>query len=229
MQDKITLAPATQRVKCLYGGSCPASPTASGGINMWLYTRILPVSTDSYAMQEARSLHPWSARNHRHRHHQRRMWSRYHYCIKRLMCINCSRSAAELTPAFALRFPFAACEHPALERCVFIEQTPDPEPESHSPQPEPQPEPEPEAHSPQSEPQPGPEPYRIPTTSACSTICPGCDTNPPAKCSCPEGACWPGKNITHSPDHTCDCFAKLGFCKSGQEPKYTPGVVCPDW
>ena len=49
--------------------------------------------------------------------------------------------------------------------------------------------------------------------------------NPPAKCTkCKDPkACWPGVNITHTPDHTCECFAKLGFCKAGTKPVYTPG------
>jgi hypothetical protein len=67
-------------------------------------------------------------------------------------------------------------------------------------------------------------PYRLPTTSRCKTLCPKCDS---PKCKC--DACWPGDNITHTPDHTCECFAKLGFCNTtaGEKPVYTAGEVCP--
>lgn len=38
----------------------------------------------------------------------------------------------------------------------------------------------------------------------------------------------PGKNITQGPDHTCDCFAALGFCKEGETPVYkAPTDRCP--
>eukprot|EP00729_Bicosta_minor_P024645 gene24645-15431_t len=67
-------------------------------------------------------------------------------------------------------------------------------------------------------------PAVLPKTSACSTICPGC-TDP--SCKCPAGACWPGTNLSHTPDHTCECFAELGFCKAGEKPVYTKGKKCP--
>lgn len=67
-------------------------------------------------------------------------------------------------------------------------------------------------------------PAQLPTTSACSTICPGCTT---PDCKCPAAACWPGKNLTATRDHTCECFAELGFCKAGEEPVYTTGKKCP--
>lgn len=76
-------------------------------------------------------------------------------------------------------------------------------------------------------------PYRIPKKSACSTICPECKINPgqpgfDPKCKCKDPkACWPGINITHTPDHTCECFGTLGFCKAGTKPVYTPGKICP--
>merc|ERR1719424_358840 len=67
-------------------------------------------------------------------------------------------------------------------------------------------------------------PKILPVQSQCSTICPGCtDTT----CKCPKGACWPGKGINATNDHTCECFAQLGFCKAGEKPKYTPGQKCP--
>jgi outer membrane protein assembly factor BamB len=58
------------------------------------------------------------------------------------------------------------------------------------------------------------------------SICPGCNA---LHCKCPKGACWPGRNITHTPDHTCDCFAKLSFCKAGEKPTYPNPKVrsCP--
>merc|ERR1712066_581383 len=28
-------------------------------------------------------------------------------------------------------------------------------------------------------------------------------------------------------DHTCECFAELGFCNPGEEPVYTRGKKCP--
>lgn len=62
----------------------------------------------------------------------------------------------------------------------------------------------------------------LPTTSRCSTLCPDCHS-PSCKCD----ACWPGYNLSHTPDHTCQCFAELGFCKDGEEPVYTPGKDCP--
>ena len=67
-------------------------------------------------------------------------------------------------------------------------------------------------------------PYRLPTTSRCKTLCPDC-TSPQCKCD----ACWPGYNLTHTPDHTCECFAKLSFCNAtkGEKPVYTPGEACP--
>jgi len=66
-------------------------------------------------------------------------------------------------------------------------------------------------------------PAKIPETSACSTICPHC-TEP--TCKCDEG-CWPGKGLNETRDHTCECFAQLGFCKAGEKPVYTPGKKCP--
>eukprot|EP01047_Picozoa_sp_COSAG01_P013620 COSAG01_NODE_646_length_14556_cov_9.736806_3_plen_337_part_00 len=57
------------------------------------------------------------------------------------------------------------------------------------------------------------------------SICPGCKDV--ANCTCPKGACWPGKNLAHTPDHTCDCFAKLSFCENGTQPVYAPGEECP--
>jgi len=66
-------------------------------------------------------------------------------------------------------------------------------------------------------------PKTLPTTSACSTICPGCTST---DCECPKGACWPGKSLNATRDHTCDCFAKLGFCKPGEKPVYNGGE-CP--
>jgi hypothetical protein len=64
----------------------------------------------------------------------------------------------------------------------------------------------------------------LPTESQCSTICPGCDTVP---CKCPAKACWPGKALNQTNDHTCECFAELGFCAAGTKPVYTPGKKCP--
>jgi hypothetical protein len=65
-------------------------------------------------------------------------------------------------------------------------------------------------------------PAKLPTTSECSTLCPGCVT-PDCKCD----ACWPGKSLNATRDHTCECFAELGFCKDSEEPVYTPGKKCP--
>merc|ERR1712146_743495 len=65
-------------------------------------------------------------------------------------------------------------------------------------------------------------PIPLPTTSRCKTLCPEC-RSPTCKCD----ACWPGKNLTHTPDHTCACFAQLGFCKPGEQPVYKPGAKCP--
>jgi len=67
-------------------------------------------------------------------------------------------------------------------------------------------------------------PKRLPETSRCKQLCPGC--NDP-KCKCPKGACWPGHSLNQTSDHNCDCFAELGFCKAGEEPVYTPGKKCP--
>lgn len=67
-------------------------------------------------------------------------------------------------------------------------------------------------------------PPKLPTTSRCEKLCPGCDE---PTCKCPSGACWPGHSLNQTSDHNCDCFAALGFCKSGQEPVYTPGQKCP--
>jgi len=68
-------------------------------------------------------------------------------------------------------------------------------------------------------------PAKLPTTSRCSTLCPSCKENPPAPCKC--DACWPGASLNATTDHTCECFAELGFCKKGEEPVYTPGKKCP--
>ena len=57
----------------------------------------------------------------------------------------------------------------------------------------------------------------------CSKICPKCDTVP---CDCDDG-CWPGKSLNATNDHTCECFAELGFCDAGTQPVYTPGKKCP--
>ena len=74
-------------------------------------------------------------------------------------------------------------------------------------------------------------PERLPTVSQCtshidgwnqSPLCPGCDS---IDCKC--DACWPGRNVSHTPDHTCECFAELSFCKEGTQPVYTPGAKCP--
>jgi hypothetical protein len=65
---------------------------------------------------------------------------------------------------------------------------------------------------------------QLPPGDPPKSICPGCNA---PDCTCPKGACWPGKNLTHTPDHTCDCFAKLSFCEKGTQPVYTPGEVCP--
>merc|ERR1711988_1147508 len=65
-------------------------------------------------------------------------------------------------------------------------------------------------------------PVKLPTTSRCSTLCPDCHS-PSCKCS----ACWPGKGLNATCDHTCECFAKLGFCKDAEKPVYTPGKECP--
>jgi hypothetical protein len=119
--------------------------------------------------------------------------------------------------------------------------TPGPEPGPAPPEPGPEPA---ASGSWAPEPQPGPEPEPeppkpLPTWSRCEfnstkgqlppggppkSICPGCNA---LGCTCPKGACWPGKNLTHTPDHTCDCFAKLSFCEKGTQPVYTPGEVCP--
>lgn len=65
-------------------------------------------------------------------------------------------------------------------------------------------------------------PAKLPTTSRCATLCPKC-TSPKCKCD----ACWPGKSLNETTDHTCECFAKLGFCAAGTKPVYTPGNKCP--
>merc|ERR1712146_788984 len=65
---------------------------------------------------------------------------------------------------------------------------------------------------------------KLPEKSACDTLCPGC-TEP--TCKCPADACWPGKGLNETRDHTCECFAELGFCKDGEKPVYTPGKKCP--
>jgi len=74
----------------------------------------------------------------------------------------------------------------------------------------------------------------LPTSSACSKICPGCVLNHPAtgdpvpnkECvDCHDG-CWPGQSFSNTPDHTCDCFAQLDFCKPGELPQETGGA-CP--
>merc|ERR1712216_953281 len=67
-------------------------------------------------------------------------------------------------------------------------------------------------------------PTKLPEKSACDTLCPGC-TEP--TCKCPSDACWPGKALNETRDHTCECFAELGFCKEGEKPVYTPGKKCP--
>ena len=66
-------------------------------------------------------------------------------------------------------------------------------------------------------------PTPLPTSSICQSICPGCDS---LTCKCDTG-CWPGQGFNSTSDHTCDCFAQLGFCKSGEKPKFTPGKKCP--
>ena len=63
----------------------------------------------------------------------------------------------------------------------------------------------------------------LPTSSICSSICPGCNTT---SCEC-GGGCWPGQSFTATPDHTCDCFATLDFCKTGEKPTWLPGATCP--
>jgi|EP01046_Picozoa_sp_COSAG06_P035506 hypothetical protein len=73
-------------------------------------------------------------------------------------------------------------------------------------------------------PEPAWAPTPLPTSSICSSICPGCDS---PTCKCDTG-CWPGQGFNATSDHTCDCFAQLGFCKAGQKPKFTPGQTCPD-
>jgi hypothetical protein len=65
-------------------------------------------------------------------------------------------------------------------------------------------------------------PAKIPTESRCQQLCPDCKS-PTCKCS----ACWPGKGLNQTCDHTCECFAQLGFCEPGKEPVYTPGKICP--
>merc|ERR1711871_1812159 len=65
-------------------------------------------------------------------------------------------------------------------------------------------------------------PAKLPTTSRCKTLCPNC-TSPSCKCD----GCWPGQSLTLAPDHTCECFAELGFCAAGEKPIYTPGKKCP--
>merc|ERR1719305_142513 len=67
-------------------------------------------------------------------------------------------------------------------------------------------------------------PVVLPKESQCSKICPGCDA---PTCKCPKDACWPGKGLNQTNDHTCECFASLGFCKDGEKPVYTPGKKCP--
>ena len=64
--------------------------------------------------------------------------------------------------------------------------------------------------------------HKLPTHSRCHTLCPNC-TSPDCKCD----GCWPGQSLTNTPDHTCDCFAELGFCDAGTQPVYTPGKKCP--
>jgi len=74
-------------------------------------------------------------------------------------------------------------------------------------------------------------PEILPTISQCtshidgwnqSPLCPGCDS---IDCKC--DACWPGLDVKHTPDHTCECFAELSFCEAGKQPVYTPGAKCP--
>jgi len=38
---------------------------------------------------------------------------------------------------------------------------------------------------------------------------------------------WTGAGLNATNDHTCECFAELGFCKEGEKPVYTPGKKCP--
>jgi len=65
---------------------------------------------------------------------------------------------------------------------------------------------------------------KLPEHSYCSDVCPGCES---PTCTCPQGACWPGLSVSDTPDPTCNCFAKLGFCKDGEEPVYKVGEECP--
>jgi len=67
-------------------------------------------------------------------------------------------------------------------------------------------------------------PPKLPETSRCAQLCPGCDE---PTCKCPSSACWPGHGLNQTSDHNCDCFAQLGFCKAGEEPVYSPGKECP--
>eukprot|EP00037_Helgoeca_nana_P032798 m.415403 g.415403 ORF g.415403 m.415403 type:complete len:280 (-) comp29618_c0_seq1:151-990(-) len=65
-------------------------------------------------------------------------------------------------------------------------------------------------------------PIQLPTESRCAQLCPDCKS-PTCKCD----ACWPGKGLNATSDHTCECFAELGFCDEGKQPVYTPGAKCP--
>lgn len=66
-------------------------------------------------------------------------------------------------------------------------------------------------------------PPPLPTHSRCHKLCPHC-TTPDCHCD----ACWPGQNITSTPDKTCACFKALPLCDPGQDPKFTPGKECPN-
>lgn len=94
-------------------------------------------------------------------------------------------------------------------------------------------------------------PAKLPETSECSTLCPGCELIHPAKgdpspnaacvgkggCAPPPAgkdgkACWPGHSLNQTVDHNCDCFVSLGFCAEGEAPVYPPpsaypGKICP--
>lgn len=64
----------------------------------------------------------------------------------------------------------------------------------------------------------------LPTRSHCEAICPDCDS---PQCTCPKGACWPGRGLDDTPFTECECFAQLGFCKDGEKPEFKAGEKCP--
>jgi glucose uptake protein GlcU len=71
---------------------------------------------------------------------------------------------------------------------------------------------------------------KLPTVTSCAKLCPQCadlPVNPAIASACKCNACWPGSSLDDTSDKGCDCFAKLGFCKAGEKPIYTPGKECP--